>query len=449
MTTLRAAAAAGLFVIVSALSLAGEADPAGDLLKPLSGGAGARGPVVRKLLEAVGGKDEAAKLTAGEALGRIGPLDTDLAPHFASMLSDGRPEVRAAALRALYAAPSGEQSVLQAIANRMNDQDLEVRVQAVRCLTAAGPSAKNSLQVLVGMLGDREPRVRAAAAEALGNLRSEARPALQSIANLFADKEPAVRRAAMRAFGRIGDKAAINVMTGFAQLAKEEDDLDATYSAFLDMGDQAAAAAGALQGIVYNRREKWAAVDLKGLAALARMTGRADPYARDLAAFLKDGEKKKLAAELLIRTPVAAAGVTDSVTAGLKDAAIAPMCVRILGRVGAVSRAGGAAPGKSFVPTLVALLDSDDDLVSAAALRALGDIGDLAAAPEVVKRAEKFGDRSQIWLQYALTRLKQEPGKAMGQLRVMGADPWKFRRMAQDVLVYLEAGGRGSAADED
>ena len=60
----------------------------------------------------------------------------------------------------------------------------------------------------------------------------------------------------------------------------------------------------------------------------------------------------------------------------------------------------------------------------------------------------RFGDTSQIWLQYALTRLKQEPDQAMGRLRNMGADPWKFRRLAQQVMQYLEAGGRGESADE-
>jgi len=438
-----------LLVLAAPPATAGEADPAGELLKPLAQGAGARAGVVAKLVEGAAGQDEAARKLAAEALGRLGPQDSALAAGFAAALGDARPQARAFAVQALLRVPSAEPAVLQALVNRTREPDLELRVRVIQALAAAGPAAKPCLQVLAGMLSDQEPRVRAAAAESLGALRAEAKPALQLLANLLADKEPAVRRAAVRAFGRIGDPAALAVLVQFAQLAKEDTDLEAAYAAFLDLGEAGVAAREALRKLVYDRKEKWGLVDLKGLAALARMTGQADPYARDLAAFLKDGERKKAAAELLGRAPAAAAGVTDAVVEGLKDPAIAPAGARILGRVGSVSRAGGAPAGKGLVPALVELLDSDDDAAGAAALRALGDLGDPAAAPEIAKRADKFGDASQVWLQYALTRLKQEPDRAMARLRVMGADPWKFRRLAQLVMQYLEAGGRGEAADAD
>jgi len=429
-------------------ALAGEADPAGEFLKPLAQGRGAYAQVVAKLAAAAAGADEAARKAAAEAVERLGPQDAELAPFLAAQLGDARPEIRRMAFDGLRRVPSGELGVLQALVNRTRDADAENRAMAARALTAAGPSAKASLQVLAGMLSDADGRVRSAAAEAIGNLRAEARPALQLVANLMADKDPAVRRAAVRALGAAGDPAAMAVILQFAQGAKEDADLEAAYAAFLEMGPAAAPARDQLRKLVYDRREKWALLDVKGLGALARMTGQADPYAKDLATMLKDGEKGLTAAEMLARAPAAAAGVEAQLVEGLKDKSIAPLCARILGRVGSASRAGGAPTGKNLVPPLVALLDSDDDAASAAALRALGDIGDMASAPEVVKRADKFGDTSQIWLQYALTRLKQEPGKAMSRLRVMGEDPWKLRRLAQQVLQYLEAGGRGEAGDE-
>jgi len=441
-----AALLAPLLVLTSAWG--GETDAAGEFLKPLAQGAGAHAQVVAKLVAAAAGQDEAARKAVAEAVARLGPQDAGLAPFLAGALGDARPEVRRLGFDGLLRVPSGELAVLQALVNRTRDADAESRALAARALTAAGPAAKASLQILAGMLSDGEPRVRAAAAEALGNLRAEAKPALQLLANLMADKDPAVRRAAVKALGSAGDPAALAVMLQFAQAAKEDEDLSAAYAAFLEMGPAAAPARDGLRKLVYDRKEKWVLIDIKGLGALARITGQADPYAKDLAGFLKDGDKGRAAAEMLARAPAAAAGVEDGLLAGLKDKATAPLCARILGRIGSASRSGGVPAGKRLVPALVELLDSDDDATTAAALRALGDIGDLASAPEVVKRADKFGDTSQIWLQYALTRLKQEPGKAMGRLRVMGSDPWKLRRLSQLVLVYLEAGGRGEAADE-
>ncbi len=442
------AVALGLLLFAQAAIAGEEPDPAGELLKPLTGGARAAGQVAAAILAKAGDGNEAARTAAAGAIARLGPQDAALAPFFAAGLNDGRAEVRRAAAEALLRVPSADMAVLQALVNRTRDSDVGIRVLAVRAMAAAGPASKAGLQALVGLLSDQEPPVRAAAAESLGELRAEARPALQLLANLFADKEPAVRRAAARAMGRIGDPAALAVLLQFAQGARENADLEAGYAAFLTMGEGAAPVRDHLRKLVYDRREKWTLADVTGLAALARMTGQADPYAKDLAVLLKDDGRKQAAAAMLARAPAAAAGVEAELIAGLKDPAIAPLCARALGRIGSASRVGGAPAGKALVPALVALLDGDDDAASAAALRALGDIGDLSAAPEVTKRADRFGDTSQIWLQYALTRLKQEPDQAMGRLRNMGADPWKFRRLAQQVMQYLEAGGRGESADE-
>jgi HEAT repeat protein len=440
---LTAAGLAGL-LLAAIPALAGEDDPAGKLLTRQGSGQQAAARVVAGLLAAAAGSDAAAREAAAQAAGRLGPQDMDLAPHFVgSLATGGRGPAAELSLRALGRLGSSDIAVLRAIAARSADQEPAVRAACARALSSGGHDAGAAVAVLAGMLTDREPAVRREAAVALGRLGRGARPALQVMVNALVDREPSVRRAAALGLGRTGDTAVVNALLQFAAGCREDDDFDALFRAFLALGEAAAPARAALHKLVYDRRERWGRADIAGLGALARMTGQYDPYGRDLVGFLDKAELKDEAALMLAKAPAAAGSAKDALLAGLKDAGTAAACAIALGRIGAASRGVGAGQGSGIATALVGLLDSDDPEVAAAALCALGDIGDAASAPEVTRRADRFGDVAEVWLQYALCRLKQEPGQAMGRLKTMSEDPWEHRALAGAVLRYLEAGGRG------
>lgn len=417
-----------------------------EILKPIAAGDARR--AVARLFELAASADEDDRRLAREAVSWLGPQDRAIAPVLAGGLRHAKPEVRQCAADALGRVASSEMPVLQALANVMRDPEPRVRAAVARALGAAGAQSKAALQALVVMLSDKDASVRAEAVRVLGLLRREAKPALQNIANLMVDKDAKVRRAATRALGRIGDPAALGVLLQFARGAKEEAELEAAYAAFLDMGDAAKPAVRTLHGIVYGRKKDWTAIDAKGLAAIARIAGSA-PQVADLAAMLAQEDKRQAAADALLRAGSVAAGAADALVKGLadRDPAFAAACARALGN--AASGRTGAALRPKAVPALVKLLDHADDAVSAAALRALGDIGDASIAPELVKRAENYAGESQVWVRYALLRVRQDPAAQLGVLRNMGAEFWPLRCRAQAIVEYVEAGGRGLAVDDD
>lgn len=151
----------------------------------------------------LGDRDATVRLTAAEALGKIG--DHNAAPLLVRALQDPDPGVRQAAARSLGSLSVAGGETERELVTRLSDSDIQVRQAAAQALgTREGTPALTS--ALTGLLTDPDPTVRQAAAHAL--LLIEGHEALPALSKSTYDDDPLVRQWVVAALGETGDPRA-------------------------------------------------------------------------------------------------------------------------------------------------------------------------------------------------------------------------------------------------
>ena len=152
------------------------------------------------LITLLGDREAMVRLTAAEALGKIG--DRKAGPFLLQALHDSDPRVREAAARsmgALSAAGEGGESELVAL---LSDPDILVRHAAAQAL-GAREETPALMSALTGLMTDPDPTVRQAAVHAL--LLVDGTGALQALSAGVTDNDPMVRQWITAALGETGD----------------------------------------------------------------------------------------------------------------------------------------------------------------------------------------------------------------------------------------------------
>lgn len=189
-------------------------------------------PMLVTLLKAADGHQRAE---AAEDLGSLGRTARPAAGALAELLTDGSPQVRAAAAAALlriqpkdprpiemlrkdlesadaatrraaaaaagFAGSSGA-VLTPRLAALLKDPDEAVRLESLQSLSMLGPAAAEAAPVLIPLLEDSALMIDAA--DALGRIGAAARPALPRLTKMLESDQPAVCWAAVRAMSQIG-----------------------------------------------------------------------------------------------------------------------------------------------------------------------------------------------------------------------------------------------------
>jgi HEAT repeat protein len=174
---------------------------------------------VPALFDALGDPSEAVRAAAAQALSRIGPGASDVAPLAAALRS---PDCYVAGFAAwslgnLEAEAAPAVSELGRALARPETNDV-----VTRALSRIGPAATAAVPDLVRELGNADDVHRWRAARTLGRIGPGAEPALAALVAALKDPSGAVRMHAARALGRIGPAA----MTAAPALQRTTGDRD-------------------------------------------------------------------------------------------------------------------------------------------------------------------------------------------------------------------------------
>jgi len=162
---------------------------------------------IDRLISLLDDPDASIRLTATEALGKIG--EQKAKPFLLVALHDVDPRVREAASRSVGQLPSEGLGAGTELVTLLRDPDLCVRRAAAQAMGAIeGTPALAS--ALASLLASPDPAVRQAAGHAL--LLVGAREAVAALSRGTTDSDPAVRQWAVAALGESGDPRAVPVL---------------------------------------------------------------------------------------------------------------------------------------------------------------------------------------------------------------------------------------------
>lgn len=155
------------------------------------------------LITLLGDREATVRLTAAEALGKIG--DGKAGPFLLQAVHDSDPRVREAAARSLGALSGGGADADSELVRLLSDSDILVRHAAAQALGSRG-EAPAMMSALTGLLTNPDPTIRQAALHAL--LLVDGHGALQALSGGATDDDPIVRQWVIAALGETGDARA-------------------------------------------------------------------------------------------------------------------------------------------------------------------------------------------------------------------------------------------------
>jgi HEAT repeat protein len=293
-----------------------------------------------------------------------------------------------------------------------------------------GPDAKGAVTDLSQLLLDGEPAIRQAAADALAQIGPGAEKAAPMLAALLRDPTPDVRFAASKALIQIGPAAKAAVPEATAAL--DDCQWDARRQAADALGGIAESAATAIPALTHHLADPEPAVRISAAAALASVASRLDGIA------LTGGSSKKQTATALTNGWSKLERALPGVLALLHDVhpGVRAGAAELVGRTMAsqsISSQGDAgrniviahveALTKQSVPALTEALGDCEYRVRIAAVRSLGQMGYLAANPDLpavkaLLRDKAFVGRVAALLHDSVDDVRQEALAAM--MAIMG-----------------------------
>jgi HEAT repeat protein len=162
---------------------------------------------IDSLITLLNDPDASIRLTAAEALGKIG--DQKAEPFLLLALHDVDPRVRGAASRSMGQLPAVGVGAGTELVTLLQDPDVSVRRAAAQALGAV--EGMPALAPALGsLLRSADPSVRQAAGHAL--LLAGAGEAVEALSMGASDSDPVVRQWAVAALGESGDPRAVPVL---------------------------------------------------------------------------------------------------------------------------------------------------------------------------------------------------------------------------------------------
>jgi HEAT repeat protein len=327
-------------------------------------------PFLVRILESE--EEPLVRLEAVQALGRIGPAAESALPTLTDALLAEQGQTRHSVAEVIsQIGPAAVPHLLPLLQH----QSRFVRYEAAWALGHLGPLASQAVPELNRLSSDPAANVRFAAVEALGRLGPAASSAVPSLINALYDHEDSVCRAAARTLAGLGEVAAGAVPSLVERLAHEDYLVRQEMARALGaVGSSRTDGVTALIQILRHDQREMRGVAAEALGKIGRPLEQVLPA---LKAALSDRawNVAQAAAAALGRIGPPALDLLVHVLENERGN-IRGTLIEEIGNMGA-----GAAPA---VPTLVALLHSDDAYLRHISATALAQIG-MAAVPALVQ----------------------------------------------------------------
>lgn len=156
-----------------------------------------------RLRDVLASHDEYVRAFAVWELGEMGGAASEEAPAVASLLADPVAGVRSVASTTLGRLGKGGPAIADALGHALRDVSWAERWRAARALGIIGPSAASGVPFLAAALTDGDARVRREAAKALGRLGPAAEQALPALVTARRDPSDEVRATATAVVDRL------------------------------------------------------------------------------------------------------------------------------------------------------------------------------------------------------------------------------------------------------
>jgi HEAT repeat protein len=308
--------------------------------------------------------------------------------------------------------------------SRIQNEDGDYSAEVIATLAEMGPDAKVAVPVLIGALGSREEHVRDEAALALANIGPEARAAIPALIADYREPRPFAPLRGMQALALFGDAALAPLLEALED--PDEDVRGHAAQALGWMGEKA------MPPLVMRLRHKKPEVRGAAAGALGQMGADAKVAVPALRNRLKDP-----VAEVCYRAVFALFAIDpkgEGVAARVVKTLVATKDYeRLLFIADAINLDAGA---KELVPTLIPLLDSENDLAFTVACKFLGRIGPGAeAAVPALEKQLRRGTKERA----------SSAARTLPALGPKGRSAWRAALRHPDFDVAFEAavGGLG------
>jgi HEAT repeat protein len=395
---------------------------------------------ITKLLEYK--QDIMVSIATAKALGEMGELAKEQAPHLVQLLKDSDWRIRVAAAEALGEMGEAAKEQAPKLGELLQDSDSNIRWVAAKALGGMGQAAKEQAPKLVQLLKDSDWRCRGAAAKALGGMGQAAKEHAPLLIELLKDSDWRVRRAAAEALGVMGE-AAKEQSPKLGELLKDSD-WRVRRAAAEALGGIGEAAKGQAPRLGELLKDIDSSVRRASAEAIGKMGKAAKEQAPKLVERLKepDSSVRWAAAQALGEMGEAAKEQAPKLGELLKDpnSSVRWAAAQALGEMGATA--------KEQAPLLVELLKDPDWSVAIAAAEALGQMGK-AAKEEVPKLVELLKDPNtnvRTAAAEALARMGETTqDRASNTIELLQDTDTNVRKAATEILGRMGKAAKGQA----
>jgi HEAT repeat protein len=153
---------------------------------------------------ALASKSVNVRVSAAEALWRLGPDAAPALPELTAMLKSKDAKDRSAAAEAIFNLGNAAATAAPALIEALKDADAWTRYSAASTLALLGREKPAAVEVLVRLLADKDPDVRNSAINELGFIGADARPAVPKLLALLGDRNTEISYRAAEALVSIG-----------------------------------------------------------------------------------------------------------------------------------------------------------------------------------------------------------------------------------------------------
>ncbi|NES21193.1 MAG: NACHT domain-containing protein [Symploca sp. SIO3E6] len=185
---------------------------------------GEKEAVIEMRLEQLADENQQVRISAVEALGKLGKDSEESHQALLELLTDNDKQMRISAAKALVKLGKDSEKVHQALLGLLKDENQPVRIEAVRALAQLGKDSEEVHQALLALLTDNDKQMRISAAKALVKLGKDSEKVHQALLGLLTDNDKPMRILSVMALGELG-KDSEEVYQALLALLTDEDEL--------------------------------------------------------------------------------------------------------------------------------------------------------------------------------------------------------------------------------
>ncbi|MEG3974426.1 HEAT repeat domain-containing protein [Microcoleus sp. herbarium8] len=325
--------------------------------------------VINALLLRLKDEDSMVRHEVVQALGGLGNGSETVICFLVLRLQDESPVVRHQAARALGRLGNASETVINALLLSLQDGEHSVPFFVVRGLSRFGNVSEALVSALLLRLEDGDKSVRVMAAQALGNLGNASETVISTLLQSLQDGDKLVRCKAVQALGNLGNTSE-SVISALLQ-SLEDGDEDIRRSAVYALINLGNASETVINAVLLHLADGHKSVRMMAAQALGNLGNTSEAVISALLLSLQDGEDRvrMMAAQSLGNLGNTSEAVIIALLLSLQDGEedIRSSAVQALGKLGNSSEA--------VINALLLCLEDGEDWVRSSAVQALGKLG--------------------------------------------------------------------------